>query len=392
VVKTAAGYIGLKEANNGDDIIIKKYNDIRPSGGYKMGLTDPWCAAFGSVVGYEAGCSSIIPIDCSCDNMIAKFKKNSLIWTIAAVILFLIVGFVSLTNSSQENSLTSIDKLSNEVSAEVDVEGKGIVIAVADKPGTELETNKDEILEGLILDFDIRNIVKQLRTAGAYAISVNDIRLTKYSRIAGGVMCINVDDKEIKPPYVIKALGNPDILENSLNEKLSSDCITFLEYRGVLTKFEKLNDLYILRQSEEERKFEEPIAENAKNVDTTKEPDETSPFKQYWFYGFYNFWGSPYVIYNNHKYEILVRDSIPGSRVGRELGSIKKYYSYVGLGEDFFGSEVEDGVIIASTINSEGYSDYLQKGAKLFKLKWNSTEKVIVVNDNGTYKRAVIVN
>lgn len=74
VATVAAGHIGLKEANGGDDIIIKKYNEIRPAGGYKMGMTDPWCAAYASVVGQEAGCGKIIPIDCSCDALIKKFK------------------------------------------------------------------------------------------------------------------------------------------------------------------------------------------------------------------------------------------------------------------------------------------------------------------------------
>jgi bla regulator protein BlaR1 len=42
-------------------------------------------------------------------HMIARFKKNSLLWTLAAVFLFLIVGFVSLTNSSQMSGLIPID-------------------------------------------------------------------------------------------------------------------------------------------------------------------------------------------------------------------------------------------------------------------------------------------
>ena len=75
VITIAKGYLGYTEANAGDDKIIDTYNSIRPSGGYKMTHTDAWCAAFTSVCGYEAGLSDIIPINCSCEKMIEKFKK-----------------------------------------------------------------------------------------------------------------------------------------------------------------------------------------------------------------------------------------------------------------------------------------------------------------------------
>lgn len=75
VVNVAKTYLGYNEANAQDDIIIKKYNMINSAGMYDMKMNDAWCAAFGSVVGYVAGLSKIIPIECSCQRKIELWKK-----------------------------------------------------------------------------------------------------------------------------------------------------------------------------------------------------------------------------------------------------------------------------------------------------------------------------
>jgi hypothetical protein len=296
------------------------------------------------------------------------------------------------------SGLIPIDRLSNEASADADVEGEGVVITLEDKLGIESETDMDAKFEGFVHDGDIIGIVKELRTAGAYAVSVNDIRLTKYSRIVGEGMLINIDNNKLKPPYVIKALGNAEIMEKSLTDIARGIYFPILKYRGVLKKFEKQNDMHISRQGEEEKLLHETIAEMVKSVDITKKPDETTPLKEYWTYGFYSFWTSPYVIYNNRKYEILARDSIPGSRVGKELGNLKNYLisngSDEGLFEEADGDIILNGVDVTSLIKTGRYwySNYLHQGAKIYELKWSSTEKAIVVNDNGIYKRAVIAD
>ena len=74
IVSIAIQYLGWAEINGQDDLIIDKYNDIRPKGGYKMNHKDSWCAAFLSVVKHEAGFDSLIPTECSCQRMIEKFK------------------------------------------------------------------------------------------------------------------------------------------------------------------------------------------------------------------------------------------------------------------------------------------------------------------------------
>lgn len=75
-VKTAAAYIGKKEATGGHKPIIDIYNAHKPlAGGYKVKYTDEWCATFVSAMAIKCGITDIIPTECSCERMIALFKK-----------------------------------------------------------------------------------------------------------------------------------------------------------------------------------------------------------------------------------------------------------------------------------------------------------------------------
>ena len=75
-VKMAASYIGKKEATGGHKPIIDIYNSHKPlAGGYKVKYTDEWCATFVSAMAIKCGITDIIPTECSCERMIALFKK-----------------------------------------------------------------------------------------------------------------------------------------------------------------------------------------------------------------------------------------------------------------------------------------------------------------------------
>lgn len=80
VVEQAKGWIGKKESNGTHKAIIDLYNSHKPlARGYKVKYTDSWCATFVSAVAIKLGYTDIIPTECSCQNMIALFKKAG-IW------------------------------------------------------------------------------------------------------------------------------------------------------------------------------------------------------------------------------------------------------------------------------------------------------------------------
>lgn len=75
VVNYARSYIGLNESDGSFRQIIDTYNNHRPLAmGYIVKYTDEWCATFVSTCAIKAGCTSIIPTECSCERMINLFK------------------------------------------------------------------------------------------------------------------------------------------------------------------------------------------------------------------------------------------------------------------------------------------------------------------------------
>ena len=134
VVSVAKTFLGYNEANGQDDIIIKKYNLIKPEGGYTMRMNDPWCAAFASVVGNIAGLSNIIPIECSCESMIKLFKQMGC-WDDDGTIIPKIGDYIfyNWDDCTQPN-----DGWADHV---------GVVTAIQGKTITVIEGNKNNAVE-----------------------------------------------------------------------------------------------------------------------------------------------------------------------------------------------------------------------------------------------------
>ncbi len=75
-VKMAQSWLGCKEADGSHRQIVDVYNSIKPlPANYKLSYNDAWCAAFVSAAAYKAGCTNIVFPECSCDRMIALYKK-----------------------------------------------------------------------------------------------------------------------------------------------------------------------------------------------------------------------------------------------------------------------------------------------------------------------------
>lgn len=80
VLNQARAWIGCKESNGSHKQIIDVYNAYTPlPRGYKVKYTDNWCATYVSACAIKAGLANIVPIECSCGNMIT-LAKNMGIW------------------------------------------------------------------------------------------------------------------------------------------------------------------------------------------------------------------------------------------------------------------------------------------------------------------------
>ena len=80
VVKQAQMWLGLKESDGSFKVIINTYNNHKPlPRSYKVKYTDQWCATTVSAIAIKLGYTDIIPIECSCEKMIALMKDKG-IW------------------------------------------------------------------------------------------------------------------------------------------------------------------------------------------------------------------------------------------------------------------------------------------------------------------------
>lgn len=99
------------------------------------------------------------------------------------------------------------------------VTGKGIVIRLSDNPDASANAgpNAGQFLPGIVHDFDLLQVVNELRAAKAEAIAINGVRVTGYTpiRCVGPTIYVNFEAKPA--PFTIEAIGNSEDLKNALS-------------------------------------------------------------------------------------------------------------------------------------------------------------------------------
>jgi len=118
-------------------------------------------------------------------------------------------GRSAAVGDSVDDVETRLDELAVLVGTEA-ADGPGVRVTVDDAAGSELE--------GMILDTDLQLLVNGLWQAGAEAVAVNGQRLTALSAIRTAGEAITVNFRSLSPPYVVSALGDPDVLPARLLE------------------------------------------------------------------------------------------------------------------------------------------------------------------------------
>jgi uncharacterized protein YlxW (UPF0749 family) len=101
------------------------------------------------------------------------------------------------------------------------VEGPGVIVTLEDSKQKDSPALSGELLREVreqktVHDWQVRDVVDELRSAGAEAISVDDQRViaTTGIRCVGGVILVN--DAKIASPIRIRAVGNPKNLMGAL--------------------------------------------------------------------------------------------------------------------------------------------------------------------------------
>lgn len=97
----------------------------------------------------------------------------------------------------------------------VKLEGPGISIKMYDNPDNEIVGF--DINDDIIHNSDVLRVFNDLRVAGAEAISINGQRVMSTSEIKCHGPIIRINDKVVASPFIISAIGDPQILMASVN-------------------------------------------------------------------------------------------------------------------------------------------------------------------------------
>ncbi len=103
----------------------------------------------------------------------------------------------------------------------VGLEGPGAELVMAD--GSPPLPKGVDLDEATVLDIDMQTAVNGLWEAGAYAIAINDIRLTSMTAIRTAGQAILVDFRPLEPPYRIAAIGPEDLARRFARTQASDD-------------------------------------------------------------------------------------------------------------------------------------------------------------------------
>jgi len=157
-----------------------------------------------------------------------------------------------------ENLYRDIEKFRTLAGYE-DVQGPGIIIEINDPPAEVVIGGESSII---VDNYDfILQIISVLNATEAEAISINEQRYTSFTEIVPAAGHLEINGVSYGPPFVIKAIGKPDDLENSLRIKhgliwrmenlLNLDIHIKQEQNIVIPKYRKIKEFRYAKPVEE---------------------------------------------------------------------------------------------------------------------------------------------
>ena len=142
-----------------------------------------------------------------------------------------IADYEETINTDKQASELLVEELEqqNNILGKNDVKGSGVIITLTDTRAQKITSE------------DLRQLLNELKMAGAEAISINNQRIVYDSYVVdiGGTF-ISVNGERIVSPYEVKAIGNPTYLESGLSKK---------QYGYIDTKLEEGKDVALKREN-----------------------------------------------------------------------------------------------------------------------------------------------
>ncbi|WLD95069.1 DUF881 domain-containing protein [Alkalihalobacillus sp. AL-G] len=131
------------------------------------------------------------------------------------------------------NLVEEVKKL-RKVVGQIPVKGKGIVVTLED---SSYIPDSQDPNDYIVHEAHVRMVIHELYVTGAEAVAINGQRISHKTNINCVGPVINVDGVKHPAPFVISAIGDPDVFWNSLN--LTENITDQLVNDGVEVRLEK---------------------------------------------------------------------------------------------------------------------------------------------------------
>lgn len=161
----------------------------------------------------------------------------------------------SVIGGSKESELIKIG------AGVVALQGPGVIVTIDDSKRPSKPGENPNLY--LIHDDDILKVINELWAAGAEAISINDQRLIASSEIRCAGPTLSVNNTRYSPPYDIRAIGEPQTLENAL--KMRGGVVETLQFWGIQVNIKSFDEVLVPAYKGTFRfEFAKPVKEVAK--------------------------------------------------------------------------------------------------------------------------------
>lgn len=152
------------------------------------------------------------------------------------------------------------------------VTGDGVVVTLGDGTATVDPVTGQTAKDTRVLYIDLRNVVNQLFTDGAEAISINGQRLTAISTIRSAGEAILVDFKPLIGPYKISAVG-PDSMEDDFNDSATADLFRKLvTTKGMTFSVKQTDDLSLPAAANPQLRYATPLVSGSPSASASPSP------------------------------------------------------------------------------------------------------------------------
>jgi len=140
-----------------------------------------------------------------------------------------------LSQSSRSEATSKEQELVKMGAGVVALQGPGILVSIDDSKRASKPGENPNLY--LIHDDDILKVINELWAAGAEAMSINEQRLIASSEIRCAGPTLSVNNTRYSPPYEIRAIGDPQTLENSL--RMRGGVVETLQFWGIQVTIRK---------------------------------------------------------------------------------------------------------------------------------------------------------